>query len=117
MRRLGFALAAVALALSLALGASATPLRRPITQADSGKTFRVVNGRTLTLRLSGRWVWDAPHASSRAVRLTPVEYLVDPGFREWQIEARESRRATVSALGRTEGGPPRRFRVAIVVIR
>jgi hypothetical protein len=115
MRRLGFALAASTLALALAVGGSAKPLRRPITQADSGRTFRVAGGGTLTLRLSGRWAWRDPHTSSRAVRLTPVEYFVDPGFREWQIEARAPGRAVVSTLGTTEGGLLRRFRVVILV--
>ena len=38
--------------------------------------------------------------STNAVELTPVEYFVDPGFREWTIEARTSGRATIRSVGR-----------------
>ena len=115
MRRLGFALAAATLSLALAVGGSAKPLRRPITQADSGRTFRVADGGMLTLRLSGRWTWREPRTSSRVVGLSPVEYFVDPGFREWQIEARAPGRAIVSAVGTTQAGALRRFRITILV--
>ena len=54
----------------------------PITQAQSGHTYRVAKGGELTLRLSERWAWTEPHASGRGLQLTPVEYFRDPGYRE-----------------------------------
>jgi len=91
----------------------------PITQAASGKTFHLANGESMTLRLTNRWRWSEPHASSSAVELTPVEYLVNPGFREWTIDARHTGRATIRATG-TAGCTrcelaARRFAVTVVV--
>ena len=89
------------------------------TQAASGKTFHLAKGGSATLRLSNRWRWSEPKASTRAVVLTPVEYFVDPGFREWTIDARRAGSATIQSVG----GPncstcalvTRSFRVTVVV--
>jgi len=99
------------------LGASAASTRRPITQADSGKSFRVPRGGEATLRLSNRWHWSDPRASSGAIELTPVEYFVDPGFREWNIAARARGTVTIRAAGtpNCDACTARRFRVTIVV--
>jgi hypothetical protein len=109
----------VAVGLISVLGASAAPMRRPITQADSGKTFRLGRTSTATLRLSNRWLWSTPRPSSRAIVLTPVEYLIDPGFSEWQIDARARGTATLRAYGRPNCDActlgVRRFRITIVV--
>jgi hypothetical protein len=91
----------------------------PITQAASGKTFRLTEGESMPLRLGNGWRWSEPHASSSAVELTPVEYLVDPGFREWTIDARHTGRATIRATG-TVGCTrcalaARRFAVTVIV--
>jgi len=57
--------------------------------------------------------------STKAVELTPVEYFVDPGFREWTIDARQSGRATIRSTGKpncsTCALATRSFRVTIVV--
>jgi len=109
-------------ALAFAVGAtSATAVLRPITQADSGKTFRLARGASATLRLSERWRWSTPRATTRAIELTPVEYLVDPGFREWQVDALTPGSVTVKALGKPSCSDctlgVRSFRVTIVVSR
>ena len=118
MRRIAV-LVTGALGLISVLGASAAPMRRPITQADSGKTFRLGRASTATLRLSTRWLWSTPRPSSRAIVLTPVEYLIDPGFSEWRIDARARGTATVRAYGRPNCDActlaARRFRITIVV--
>ena len=48
-----------------------------------------------------------------------MEYFVDPGFREWTIDARKSGRATIRSLGRphcsTCALEARRFAVTIDV--
>jgi predicted secreted protein len=55
--------------------------------------------------------------SSRAVGLTSVEYVVDPGFREWTIRARRRGLATIRSYGRPNcpSCTARRFRITIVV--
>jgi predicted secreted protein len=114
------ALSTAALALAAAPAVAAAPAgRAPITQASSGKTFHLARGQSATLRLSNRWWWSEPSVSSRAVALTPVEYFVDPGFREWTIRARRRGLATIRSYGRTNCSTctlaARPFRVTIVV--
>jgi predicted secreted protein len=109
----------VALALAAAPAIAAAPAMAPITQASSGKTFHLAKGQSATLRLSERRRWSEPSVSSRAVGLMPVEYLVDPGFREWTIKARKRGVATLRAYGRPNCSSctltSRRFRITIVV--
>ena len=62
--------------------------------------LRLAKGDSATLRLSNRWRWSEPRVSTNAVELTPVEYFVDPGFREWTIDARTSGRATIRSVGK-----------------
>ena len=116
--RLSPLLAALAIA-SLAVVAVSAAAQPPITQAASGKTFRLAKGRSMTLRLSNRWRWSEPRPSTRAVELTPVEYLVDPGFREWTIDGRAQGRVTIRSVGRPRCDgcalATRRFAVTIVV--
>jgi predicted secreted protein len=111
--------AVLALAAALAAGGAAAASRPPLTQASSGKTIHLRKGAGATLRLSNRWLWSEPSASTKAVRLTPVEYFVDPGFREWTIHAHRKGRATIRAVGRPTSpnntGATRRFHVMIVV--
>ena len=100
---------------------TATPL--VIRLRDSGKTFRIKRGRTAHLRLSHlKWRWSEAEASSRAVRLTRVTFIRDPGYDEWIIRARARGRAIVSAAGQvpcTENPCPptplRLFHVTILV--
>ena len=117
MTRIASSVAAVALVAAPAIAAA--PARAPITQASSGKTFHLAKGQSATLRLSERWRWSEPSVSSRAVALTPVEYFIDPGFKEWTIKARRRGLATIRAYGRPNcsscGLMTRRFRVTIVV--
>jgi predicted secreted protein len=111
------ALVASSIALLGALGASAAD--RPITQADSGKSFRLKRGGEMTLRLSNRWHWTTPRASSKGVELTAVEYFVDPGFREWVIRGRARGTVTIRAYGKPNctdcARQARQFRVTVTV--
>jgi hypothetical protein len=110
--------AIVATLLSPSTGSPAVR-KPPITQQSTGKTFRLAKGTTATLRLANRWLWSTPRASTKAVGLVPVEYLVDPGFREWKIEAHARGRATIRSFGTPNCRgcmlPARRFQVTIVV--
>ncbi len=112
-------LVAGAVGLVGVLDAAAEPARRAITQADTGKTFHVARGHSVTLRLANRWAWSTPRASSKAIELSPVEYFVDPGFREWRIAGRARGTATIRATGKPNCTSctlsVRRFRVTITV--
>jgi hypothetical protein len=118
MTRTAPLVAALGLAAVLAVAASAAS-RPPLTQASSGKTIHLAKGASATLRLSNRWHWSEPRITTKAVELTLVEYLVDPGFREWTIDARKSGRATIRSIGRpnctTCALATRRFALTIVV--
>jgi predicted secreted protein len=118
MARITPFVAALAVACLAAVAASsATP--PPITQRSTGKTFRLTKGGTATLRLSNRWHWSDPTVSTKAVELTPVDYLIDPGFREWTIHAHKVGRATIRSTGKpscsTCALATRSFHVTVVV--
>ena len=118
MARISPFVAALSVACIVAVAASsATP--PPMTQRSTGKTFRLAKGTTMKLRLSSRWRWSDPSVSTEAVELTPVAYLIDPGFQEWTIDARKRGRATIRSLGKpncsTCGLETRIFRVTVVV--
>ena len=118
MTRISPLVAAVSVACIVAVAASSAT-RPPMTQQSTGKTFRLAKGATMKLRLSNRWRWSDPTVSTRAVELTPVAYLIDPGFQEWTIDARRHGRATIRALGKpncsTCALETRSFRVTVVV--
>jgi len=111
----------VALAVAVTAPAAAVPPVAPrvVTQAHTGKTFRLAKGRELTLRLAGRWVWSEPRSSARGVEITPVEYFVDPGFQEWQVGFASRGTVKISSVGTPAcencGLPIRRFRVTLRV--
>jgi len=116
VRRSSILLTGLAVAALVVVGASSAA-DAPITQAASGKVFRIPKGESATLRLSNRWHWTEPDAGTAAVELTPVEYFVDPGFREWSIDAQRVGRTTIRAVGRPNASTrtTRRFVVTIVV--
>jgi len=93
-----FAGATIALLVALDVSAAMSP--RTITQRSTGKTFRLAKDERARLRLSNRWQWSTPRASTKALDLVPVEYLIDPGFREWLIKGRARGSATIRSLGR-----------------
>ena len=49
--------ALIASAIALVGAIDASGAGRPITQADTGKTFRLKRGGEMSLRLSNRWHW------------------------------------------------------------
>ena len=103
----------------LATTTAAAARQLVITERDSGKTFTVRRGTELTLRLSSRYRWLAPKVKGRAARLIPVDYFVDPGFREWQVDGVGLGRSRITAAGYdqacTAACPARRFYVVIIV--
>jgi predicted secreted protein len=98
--------------------------RTVITERDSGKTFGVRHGSGLTLRLSERYRWTGPRVRGTVIQLVPVNYIRDPGFREWTIRGTAVGTARITSVGYSaergrncDPGPcaPRLFQVAIVV--
>src|SRR5262249_4837614 len=89
------------LAASLAALATAQAARAPrtVTLRDSGKTLLMRKGAELQLRLTERYQWLAPRVHGTAVRLVPITFVRDPGYRAWSVRARARGRAVVSAVG------------------
>jgi hypothetical protein len=93
-----------------------------IVATDSGSSFTLPLGGETSLRLSSEYLWEDPVVEGGAVRLSPVDYLQDPGFREWLVQGAAPGTATISSLGTPacdgeHGCPdePVRFRVTITV--
>jgi hypothetical protein len=99
-------------AVALTAPVLAPPAPAIVTQAQSGRTYRLVTGREVSLRLSGRWGWTEPRVSGPGLELTPVLYLRDPGYSEWRVRARGRGTFTI----RSVGTPARRFVVTIRVV-
>jgi hypothetical protein len=103
-------------AASLALAGSAPGANgSTLSLRDEGKTFALRRGHDLTLRLTERYMWSALELRGTSVRLTPVEYLVDPGFLEWTITTRARGTTLIAAVGTCAGCATRNFRVTIIV--
>ena len=103
-------------AFSLAVLSGAQAARRApnvVTLRNSGQTLTMRKGRQVELRLTERYRWDGPRVRGKAVRLTPIEFFVDPGYRAWTVTARRRGTAVVTAVG--YGASTRRFRVTFVV--
>ena len=85
----------------LFIAAPASGVARPaITERDGGKTFVVRKGGVRTLRLSTEsYRWNGPNVRGTAIRLVPVNYVRDPGFREWTIRGRARGTARITAVG------------------
>jgi hypothetical protein len=100
---------------SLAILAGAQAARAPniVTLRHSGKTLSMKKGREVQLRLTERYQWVGPLVRGKAVRLTEINFFVDPGYRAWTVTARRRGKAVVSAVG--HGTTTRRFRVTFVV--
>jgi predicted secreted protein len=93
-----------------------------ITELDSGSSFTLAPGGETSLQLSSDYVWTDPAVEGDAVELSRVDYLQDPGFSEWLVQAAGPGTATITSLGEPacageDGcpGEPLRFRVTIAV--
>lgn len=80
--------------------AGGTPSRHApavVTEEQSGETLRLRVGGRVALRLTSEIPWEGAAVGGAAVMLAPVEYLQDPGFREWEARAVQAGTATVRA--------------------
>lgn len=66
----------------------ATDAPSVITEEDGGAVYLLAVGSSTSLRLTDSATWDEPSVDGDAVELVPVDYLVDPGYAEWSVEAR-----------------------------
>ena len=72
---------------------------RAVTEDDDGRELTLAPGDEVPLRLGSAWSWDAPRVTGEAVRLDPVDHLVDPGWTEWLVVAVAAGTAEVSVDG------------------
>lgn len=96
------------------------PAPQIVTHDDSGETLSLALGREVRLRLDNAWLWNEPVVEGTAVGLVPVDYLVDPGYREWIVSGERTGRALVSARGEPncadpQACPPTSVRLTLVV--
>jgi len=75
------------------------PAPQTITEADSGGSFTLDLGSETRLRLSGTYEWSEPTVRGKAVELTRVDYLQDPGFSEWTVVAARPGTARIATDG------------------
>lgn len=76
---------------------TAVPAPEVLTESDEGRF--VLGPEPVSLRLSSDWSWDAPTVDGTGVVLTPVDYLVDPGYVEWLVEAAGAGTTTLTIAG------------------
>jgi hypothetical protein len=76
---------------------TAVPAPEVLTESDEGRF--VLGAEPVSLRLSSDWSWDAPTVDGTGVVLTPGDYLVDPGYVEWLVEAAGAGSATLTVAG------------------
>ena len=71
-----------------------------------------------------RYSWTRPRVQGTAVRLVPVDYVRDPGFREWLIRGQAVGTARIIAVGYADTGDrncdpgpcsPHLFRITVTV--
>jgi hypothetical protein len=70
-----------------------------VTEDDDGREVVLRPGDEVPLQLSSTWSWDAPRTTGDAVRLDPVDHLVDPGYAEWLVVAVAPGTAEVDVAG------------------
>lgn len=74
-----------------------TPAPEVLTESDEGRF--VLGPEPVSLRLSSDWAWEAPMVDGTGIVLSPVDYLVDPGYVEWLVEAAGTGTATLTIAG------------------
>ena len=83
---------------------SGTPAPPPpagdvLTMTDHGRTVSLSVGESVSLQLAPPWVWETPTVRGSAVQVYPVDYVTDPGYQEWIIQAVRPGESTLRAVG------------------
>lgn len=91
-----------------------------VTEDDDGGELALQPGAEAPLQLSSTWSWGAPRVTGDAVRLDPVDHLVDPGYAEWLVVAVAPGTAEVDVAGEPAcpdpaACPPRTFHLTVEV--
>jgi predicted secreted protein len=111
MKRLALGLACIATVVSLgavqsagaATRAAIPHCPRTITNADNGKTIKMVRGSCATLQLDQGLVWTPPESSSRAVRVFDTETFAPD--EAWGLRAVHRGDTTITSTGRPKCAP------------
>jgi len=77
-------------------GGAAAPT---LTEQDSGAQVSLAVGQEQPLRLGSAWSWSEPVVDGEALAVTPVEFLVDPGYVEWLVTGARAGTATLEVVG------------------
>jgi hypothetical protein len=100
------------------------PQQGVLTAEDNGGTFRLGIGDHLLVRLGEEGMnWSDLESSSAAVTVVERLFLVDPGYREWEVTGVRNGEATLTAVGNRPcrdaeppcAAPSALFKVTIVV--
>lgn len=75
------------------------PAADVLTEEDDGRRVGLGVGDEVALRLSNEWAWEQPRVEGAAIMLSPVDYLVDPGFVEWAVTGQEAGVAALTVEG------------------
>jgi hypothetical protein len=62
-------------------------------------------GESVSIRLGGPWLWRGPIVDGDAVIVAPVDFLIDPGYSQWAVQAVRAGRATVRINGEVDCPP------------
>ncbi len=79
-----------------------------ITEKDSGKSFSINKTTNAYLRLSNQFIWSKLELSTKSIQLVSVNYLLDPGFSEWVIQAIEVGKTIIRSSGAPNCSTPTR---------
>lgn len=88
----------------------------PVTEADDGGRIALEVGSEVPWRLSSDWDWEQPTVEGGSIELVPVDYLVDPGYREWLIVGTAAGAAELSVEGAGACGDPERCPDRVVTL-
>ncbi len=69
-----------------------------ITEKDFGQFFAINNGQQIFLRLSNKFTWfELVPKTTGEISLDKINYVKDPGFREWQVIYKSPSTATIES--------------------
>ena len=70
-----------------------------LSDSDLNSTLHLRLGSTTALRLSSSTTWAVPSVSAPILRVTPVAFLADPGYEQWDLTTLHVGMVVVTVLG------------------